>query len=106
LQALGALGIAYQLTDVGRSFQDGTGSGIGRMGRVGVQWGGAEVGSMIGADVGARMALSFLGKGKLGLLTLPVCTVVGAAVGAIGADTLVGTRVDEFLKTTVDKFTG
>jgi hypothetical protein len=106
LQALGGLGLAWTVSDIGNSFNDSTGSGFGKIGRIGVQYAGAEVGSMFGAKMGMRLAMTSLGKGKLGLITMPLSTIFGGMVGAIGADIAIGDRVDSFLRQAIDSVMG
>lgn len=102
LQGLAAAGIAYQLLDVTEAFQVSTGTGVGRMGRIGTQYLGGEIGSVVGSEIGMKLALTALGRGKLGMLVVPLSTIFGSMTGAVAADQIVGVDLENFIRTSID----
>lgn len=102
LQGLAAAGIAYQMLDITQAFQISTGTGVGRVGRIGSQFIGGEIGSVVGSEAGMKLALTALGRGKLGMLVVPLSTIFGSITGAVAADHLVGIDLENLIRTTID----
>lgn len=100
-QALGAVGLMVAVNDVGGAFNTSAGTGVGRLGRVGVDWAGFELGTAGGAWVGRGMAV-MLAERCVSTRALPFLIMGGGMLGSHLIDSAAGRKVEKFLCESVD----
>ena len=100
-QTLGALGLLVAANDVHGAFEKSTGSGVGRLGRVGCDWAGFEFGTAGGALLGRGLALAFAER-RLPIVAVPMLVMGGGMIGSHVFDSKWGAKVEKVLGDTVD----
>ncbi len=99
-QALGAVGLLALANDLNGAFEQGAEQGVGRLGRVGVDWAGFEAGTATGAFVGRALAVRFAER-KMPMLAIPLMIIGGGMVGSHAFDRAIGQRVESSFSTAV-----
>lgn len=97
-QALGALGAAFMISDVGSGFMKSKEDGMGKLGRVGLSLAGYEAGSWGGAMLGTQAARLLAKTGRGGMLTIPLFAIAGGITTSSVTDFTWGHQVETAVK--------
>lgn len=104
LQALGSVGTAFMVTDLGGAFKNSPGAGLGRLTDIGTNIVGFEAGMSAGTYLGE--AASFLLRKRMpGLATtlIPLTGILGGIGGSQVAHETVGRPLSSYVQRYVDK---
>jgi hypothetical protein len=99
-QALGALGLLVAANDLDGAFRQGADKGLGRLSRVGLDWGGFEAGTA-GGELLVRGLAETLGEKKLALAAIPLIIMAGGMLGSHWLDRQLGNRLEAAAQKTV-----
>jgi hypothetical protein len=104
-QALGAVGLAFTVTDTFNAFEHSTGAGLGRLTGIGIDWAGFEAGSATGAWVGRGLALGLARRSPvLAGLAIPTSAIIGGLIGAQITHEVAGRKTEAAVQKFVDGY--
>lgn len=99
LAALGAIGIAATVTEVGGQFKKSPGCGAGRLARVGLDWLSFDAGMYAASALGR---LVFYRAGRIAALAVPFVGLSGGFIASSYADGYKGQWLEKLVKEEID----
>lgn len=93
----GGLMLLAMVADVRGAFREGPVAGTGRLARVGVDWGGFEVGTVAGVKAAEKVAL-LIPRSRLAVKMMPIAAIGGGMVAAYFADKHVGIQAENQIR--------
>lgn len=102
---LGAVGLLAVANDLDGAFAQGAEHGVGRLGRVCVDWSGFELGTASGAFLGRALAVRFAER-RMPMVAIPLMILGGGMVGSHALDNALGRRAESSLSSAVRSVKG
>lgn len=95
MKGLAAVGLIATVADVKSAYGESAAKGNARLARVGVDWAGFEVGTVVGSRLATSLAVA--SKVKVPIAAIPLAAIVAGFGGSYIADKQVGERIESYV---------